>query len=163
MSKDKDWSGSVTDTNGKRMPLSPDDAKALWQACENAQKERAERLPDAVSCLREMCSAQDRMRELGWRRGTYCPRDGSVFAVCEIGSTGMWKGFWTDDGSKSAIATGYVIAADCVHRPGEVYFKLLDKLSQAEADLMAKCDSDVAEMIDQMGRNMSSLQIGGDA
>lgn len=163
MSEEKEFSGSMTTIDGKRVALTSDQAKDLWQACETAQAKLVEKLPDTAACLSALCSAQSRLQQLGWRNGRYCPRDGSEFAVCEIGSTGMWKGFWTEDSSKSPISHGYIISADCVHRPGEVFVKPLDKLTEAERSHIEKCDADVAVMIDDMCRGLAAMQGDGAA
>ncbi|KQZ49765.1 hypothetical protein ASD54_12575 [Rhizobium sp. Root149] len=149
----------MTTTDGKRVRLTPEQASSLLAACEQAQQERMARLPDTASCLSALCDADSRMRELGWRNGRYCPRDGSPFAVCQVGSTGMWAGHWSEDGDKRPFATGYVIAADCVHRPSEVYFKPIDQLTDEERSLMTKCDREVAGYIERLGATFDALQV----
>lgn len=159
MSEDKEYSGSMTTTDGKRVMLTPAQARAIWEECERKDAERAKTYPDSLSCLRAMSSAEERLKQLGWRDGRYCPRDGSTFATCQVGSTGMWKGFWSEDSSKDTFSPGYIIAADCVHRPSEMYFKPLDKLTDEESALIAKCDADVAVMIEEAGKMMEALTL----
>lgn len=154
---EEQFSGSMTTTDGRRVQLSAEEAKALWDACIEAQKERADRQPDTAACLAAMSSAETRLKELGWRSGVYCPRDGSAFAVCEVGSTGMWAGHWTENRTDTR---GFIIAADCVHRPDEVYFKPIGQLTEAETALIKKCDADVAQQIERMGRAFESMQLG---
>lgn len=36
------------------------------------------------------CAPWLRLKELGWKEGSYCPRDGSMFACCMLGSTGIF-------------------------------------------------------------------------
>jgi hypothetical protein len=151
MTEQKQYSGHMTTIDGRHVPITAEQAQSMWEASDRSQRERAERLPDSVACLSAICSADQRLRELGWKKATYCPRDGTEFAVCQPGSTGMWKGFWTDDSDKNPLSPGYVHAADCVTRPAEVYFKPLDKLTDTEAALVNKCDADVAAFIDRLG------------
>lgn len=157
MSDDKQFSGAMTTIDGKRVALTPEQAKAMWQQIEHEDAKRALALPSSLDCLKAMCSAEGRMKQLGWRDGRYCPRDGSAFAVCQVGSTGMWRGYWSDNGNKDKMAEGYIIAADCVHRPSEMYFKPLDKLTDEEAALVGKCDADVAVMIEQAGKAFEAM------
>ncbi|MDE2470298.1 MAG: hypothetical protein KGL35_16515, partial [Bradyrhizobium sp.] len=42
--------------------------------------------------LRAMQDGWIRLKELGWRDGVYCPRDGTHFQVIELGSTGIFDG-----------------------------------------------------------------------
>lgn len=146
--ENKDYSGSMTTMDGRRIALTSDQAKSMWEQCEKADRDRAEKYHDSAACLDAMLSAECRLKQLGWRNGRYCPRDGNAFAVCQVGSTGMWKGFWSEDSDPRPFSPGYIISADCVHRPSEMYFKPLDKLTEAEAALIAKCDADVATMIE---------------
>lgn len=159
---EKQFRGSLVKADGERVALTASEAEALWERCEQAQKARAERLPDAHACLSALSEAESRLRELGWSKGTYCPRDGTQFAVCQVGSTGMWAGVWSEDGDKAPFATGYVIAADCVHRPSEVYFKPINKLTDDERAHMEKCDQDVAKWIDRIATSFDAVT-GGDA
>lgn len=164
MSENTKYSGSMTTIDGKRIAITPEQAKAMWEDCERADAERQKQFPDTLSCLQAMSSAAERLRQLGWRNGRYCPRDGTSFAVCQVGSTGMWKGLWTNDSGKGPFSEGNIIAGDCVNRPSEMYFKPLDALTDAEAALVAKCDADVAVMIDEAGRMfevMEALTEGG--
>jgi hypothetical protein len=136
--------GSMRMADGSRVQLTPEQAKALWDAAEKAQADRAKDLPDTNACLSNLCSAKGRLQELGWREITYCPRDGSRFAVCEIGSTGMWTAYFADP---------WVMYADCVGHPKNrsMFFKPMDKLTNEERALLAKCDQSVADEIDRMG------------
>jgi hypothetical protein len=146
MSEKKEYHGSMKMTDGRRVPLSADEAKGMWEAIERSAADRAERIPTSLVALKILSEAKDRMRELGWRDGRYCPRDGRQFAVCEIGSTGMWHGFWTS----SQTDEGLICYADCVSSPREMFFKPLDKLTDEENALAAKCDADVAAQIASM-------------
>lgn len=73
-------------------PLTRAEGEALWAACEPARVDRAERMPDEQAAIRALMDAHERLKELGWREGKYCPRDGTVFRVIELGSTGIFDG-----------------------------------------------------------------------
>lgn len=142
-----DYHGTMRMADGSRKAMTAEEAKVLWDAIKTTQKNRAEHLPDARSCLTALYSAKERLRELGWRESTYCPRDGSVFAVCEIGSTGMWTAFFADP---------YIQYADCVSSPGRaMFFKPMDQLSDDEKDTVQKGDMAVADEIERMGEAFS--------
>ena len=95
MADDHEFHGSMTMSDGRRVQLSAEEAKALWEEMERSQAERAARMPDTHSALAAISSAHGRLRELGWSESQYCPRKGVQFAVCEIGSTGIWGAFFS--------------------------------------------------------------------
>ena len=68
------------------------DAEAIWQAVEQAQRDRAEMMPTERDALLVMMKAFERLRELGWRDAMYAPRDGRLLEFIEAGSTGIHKG-----------------------------------------------------------------------
>lgn len=92
-----EFSGSTRLKDGTRVQLSAQEAEALWRNAEQAQAERASRLPDEKSAINAMCDAYDRLRELGWRAAIYCPKDGSHFQVIEPGSTGIFDANYQGD------------------------------------------------------------------
>lgn len=93
-----DFHGSMKMKGGTRVQLSPEQARAMWKDVEATRKARAAKLPDEKAALDAMCEAYHRLHELGWRDATYCPKDGSGFAVIEAGSTGIhhctYSGEW---------------------------------------------------------------------
>jgi len=96
--------GETDETTGfpklRHEPLTRAEADALWDACKAAEADRAARMPDETAALRAMQDAYTRLKELGWREGIYSPRDGSIFKVIELGSTGIFdcdcRGEWPD-------------------------------------------------------------------
>lgn len=145
MVADQEYHGSMTMNDGSRVALSADEAKALWEAMERSQAERAERMPNTYSALATLNSARDRLRELGWSDSRHCPRDGSSFAVCEIGSTGIWAAFYSLD---------WIHYSDSCVTPGRsTLWKALDKLTDDEKATMAKCAKSDAEYIERLGRS----------
>lgn len=100
VAKSTGYHGHMTMADGSHVPLSEEQASALWERLERRQAERAAKLPDEQAALGAMFEAYDRLRELGWRDIIYCPKDGSSFDVIEPGSTGIFRchyvGEWPD-------------------------------------------------------------------
>lgn len=143
MDEDHDYHGRMTLSDGSHFELSSDEAKSLWDYMKRVEAERAERMPDTRSALAALVSAEQRMKELGWRDSRYCPRNGS-FAVCEIGSTGIWAASRWDT---------YIHYGDSVSSPGShMFWKPLDKLDAAEKATLDECMKSEAEYIDRIGR-----------
>ena len=81
-------------------PLTRAEGEALWESAKAREAERAVRMPDEQAAIQAMFDAWLRLKELGWREGMYAPRDGSMFKVIELGSTGIFDcdchGEWPD-------------------------------------------------------------------
>lgn len=137
-----EFHGSMRMTDGSRVALSSEEAKAIWDRVKQIDEERAAQMPTARDALSVLGGAVDRLKTLGWRDARYCPRDGSPFAVCEIGSTGMWSAFFHDE---------LIHYADCCSNPRGMFFKQIDKLSDDEREVMERGDKEVAAEIDRMG------------
>ena len=75
----------------RREPLRASDADKIMDAVREADKRRAELMPDEQAAIRMMFEAHKRLRELGWNNAIYCPKDGSEFDVIESGSTGIHR------------------------------------------------------------------------
>lgn len=92
--------GHMTMADGTHVPLTAEQAAALWEETERHQAEIAARLPDEAACLKAMCEAFHRLRDFGWREAMYCPKDGSSFDAIEAGSSGIhrchYSGKWPD-------------------------------------------------------------------
>lgn len=71
-------------------PLTRADAEALLACAEQRERERAERMPDEQSAVNALFEAWQRLKELGWNGGIYCPKDGTSFRAIELGSTGIF-------------------------------------------------------------------------
>lgn len=97
---DAKYHGHMTMADGSRVPLTEDEASALWEQVERSKAEIAARLPDEAACLKAMTEAFHRLRDFGWREARYCPKDGSWFDVIEAGSSGIHRchylGEWPD-------------------------------------------------------------------
>jgi hypothetical protein len=81
-------------------PLTRAEGEALWQSAKEAERLRAERMPDEQAAIHALCDAHQRLRELGWKEPQYCPKNGTNFKVIELGSTGIfdcyYQGEWPD-------------------------------------------------------------------
>ena len=78
-------------------PLTRSEADGIWAATEAAKASRAERMPDEKAALKAMQDAYTRLRELGWREASYCPKDGTHFQAIEAGSTGIHDANYTGE------------------------------------------------------------------
>lgn len=81
--------GHKTLRDGSHVPLSRAEAADIWERCEAARLKREADMPDEDAALRVMGQAHERLRELGWKEASYCPKDGSHFQAIEAGSTGI--------------------------------------------------------------------------
>jgi len=86
-----EFCGWATKTDGSRVALSADEAKALFEACEAARAKTEADMPTEKSALNELSRAFHRLKDFGWREAVYCPKDGSEFEVIEAGSTGVFR------------------------------------------------------------------------
>ena len=72
----------------------------ILEKLEHNKVRRAREMPTGRDALLVMFEAWQRLQELGWGNGIYCPKDGSLFEVCKLGSTGIFKcsysGEWPD-------------------------------------------------------------------
>ena len=122
-----EYYGHVTNEDGTHVPLTADEAKSLWDAAMDAKEARATEMPDTDAALGVLHRGLERLRELGWREGKYCPKDGTPFAVIEYGSTGIFEGWylgkWPD---------GSIYCCDYLTHPHGILFKPLSELTEAE-------------------------------
>lgn len=96
----EEYHGHMTLADGSHVPLTKDQAEALWLESERQSAARAAKLPDEKSAISALFEAQVRLKELGWSAAIYCPKDGTHFQVIEAGSTGIfdcrYDGDWPD-------------------------------------------------------------------
>lgn len=97
------------DENGEyyHEPLFSNEAEEIFAKIEANKKRCADLMPDEESAIRMMFDAAQRLKEFGWRDAVYCPKNGTLFNVLEINSTGIHKatyegewpkgGFWVHD------------------------------------------------------------------
>ena len=131
--------GHKTMIDGTHLPLTEDEANAIWHGIEKATAARAEAMPTARDVLRSMIQAETRMRELGWALGGGLKvRRGDECAVMQPGSTGMWRGRVDAEGK-------YVHFGDSVADPKACWLKPLADLTTEERTYMEECDLREAE------------------
>jgi hypothetical protein len=79
-------------------PLTRREADALWERAMALKAKREADMPDEQSAIKAMFEAWQRLKELGWREASYCPKDGTHFQAIESGSTGIhdcnYQGEW---------------------------------------------------------------------
>jgi hypothetical protein len=83
-------------------PLLSSEAKRLLAAIDEADRRRAELMPDEQSAIRMMFEAHQRLKELGWNDAIYCPKDGSEFDAIEPGSTGIHRCHYSGEWPKGS-------------------------------------------------------------
>jgi hypothetical protein len=84
------YHGHMTLADGSHVPLTEDEAKAIWQSAVDAKADLAARLPTEEDCLRAMCDAKQRLRDLGWSDATYAPQ-GEELDIAEFGCSAVLK------------------------------------------------------------------------
>jgi hypothetical protein len=128
------YHGRKTLIDGSHVPLTSEEAEALWKSVEAAKQKRAETMPRVQDALSAMLDAKQRMQELGWwQGGGLRVRRGDQCAVAEFGSTGIWSG-WVDDEGK------YVHYCDSVTDKRRAWLKPLAELTDDERARMKECD-----------------------
>lgn len=129
-----EYHGHATLEDGSHVPLTRDEADALWLAAEKAKADAAAEMPLTTDALRVMQRGRSRLRELGWKEAQYCPKDGTPFAVIEYGSTGIFEAWYNGD-----WPDGRVYCCDYFTHPHGMLFKPLTDLTDAERTLMNEC------------------------
>lgn len=140
-----------------RVHLTPEQGAALMAAVEAAQRKRAENMPATVDALREVCRAKSRLRDLGWRDGITCPKDGSEFVVVEWGSTGIFTGVYSGEWPR-----GLLHVEDDLAQPQAVMWKPLADLTPDEEAARQKAAADTVAYVERMGRLYAMTDEGGD-
>lgn len=65
--------------------------QALLDRIDGEKAARAEKMPTEWDALLQMQEARQRLEEMGWRSISYAPKDGTMFAAIESGSTGIHR------------------------------------------------------------------------
>jgi hypothetical protein len=139
-----EYHGHKTLTDGSHVPLSKDEAEALWKSVEDARDKRNAAMPTARDALSALIDAETRLRDLGWSLGGGLRvRRGDECAVTQMGSTGMWRGRVDDEGK-------YVHFGDSVASPRKCFLKPLADLTPDERSWMEECDKREAEAMSAM-------------
>ncbi len=134
-----EYHGHRTMPDGSHEPLTQAEAEALWKSVEDAKAARAVAMPTAKDALTSIIEAEQRLSELGWRKGGGLRvKRGDECAVAQSGSTGLWHGRVDAKGE-------YVHYCDSVSKPRDAWLKPLADLSNEERTWMEECDRREAE------------------
>lgn len=139
------YHGHMTMADGSHVPLSAEQARDLWARAEEKTRRIAEEMPTPFDALGRICDGRERLRQLGWSDGIYCPKDGTQFAVIEWGSTGVFEAFYS-----GAWPDGHVIYEDCVGNPSGMMWKPLSALSDDERQAMARSAESTRQFIERL-------------
>lgn len=85
--------------------VSPEEFASIIAEIDAARASRAALMPNEQMAIRVLFEAFDRLRELGWREGIYCPKDGTYFETIEAGSTGIFECCYTGTWPKGYFMT----------------------------------------------------------
>lgn len=140
--------GWVTNLDGSRTPLTADDADALMAGVRESERLRAEAYPSTIDALRAFLDADQRMSDLGWRKSMFRLEDGTELALCEQGSTGIFRAFWNKP---------YLHYQDCVASMGKHYIKPISDLTPDERAKMDECADSHAEFMVHHTKQMQAL------
>lgn len=143
--------GHGTLSDGTHVPITRAEADALWKAVEIEKAQRAAMMPDTKAALRALCDARQRLKELGWKEGQYCPKDGTEFAAIEYGSTGIFTG-WFD----GKWPYDFAQIEDGGMHPYGYMWKAVDQLTEDEAGARERSRQDTSDLIDRY-RRMAEL------
>ena len=152
-SEEDDIVGHITMGDGSRVPLTRAEGDAIMKQVEANEARKSEQMPTSKEAVATMYDAYDRLRQLGWNPGSYCPKDGTRFAIIEHGSTGVFTGSYFGE-----WPSGYVIAEDCVLRPGGLLWKPIEKLTEWEENARQQAAEDTRQYIKRYGKQCQSRQ-----
>lgn len=139
--------GHMTRDDGTHTPLTQEQANALWEGAKRAIAERKTRYPDSATAIKTLFDARQALiDDHGWKEGQYCPKDGSFFAVITPGSTGIFSGYYLGE-----WPDGDVLVGDELTHPKAIFFKPIDKLTDAERATLEKCEASERAYIDRLG------------
>ncbi|MEM6381121.1 MAG: hypothetical protein AAF739_00470 [Pseudomonadota bacterium] len=147
------FGGFATTHDGKHVTLSQDEARALLDSAEKQKQQRASDIPTSHNALAIISNAMIRLRELGWRDACYCPKDGSEFAVLELGSTGIFRSFYMGESPD-----GRLYLDDFFVHPDGCLFKPLDRLTDDERTQLEQCDEQTRRNIERDCERFASFK-----
>lgn len=150
---DEIYHGSATIIEGKRVSLTPDEAKAIWESWERNQVRLETAMPDSLTALAALNDVKHRLNQLGWRDGIYCPKDGTEFAIITFGSTGIFSGHYS-----GTWPDGDVNCGDWNHDVGELLWKDFGNLSDAERERLDQCTRDEKAAMERQLKSFAVMQ-----
>jgi hypothetical protein len=142
-----EYRGHKTMPDGSHVPLSPAEAKDIWEAVEKNTARKAEMMPTSKEAISLMFDAFDRLRTLGWRGGAYCPKDGTPFAAIQHGSTGIFTGSFNGEWPYD-----FAYIEDEGTHPHGFIWKPLDQLTDWEEEQRKKSQADTEAYLDRMAK-----------
>jgi hypothetical protein len=157
MTEERIVEGWATLEDGSRVRLTQDEARALLEGAEANEARKAELMPTTKEAVGAMFDARDRLRRLGWGDGCYCPKDGSLFAVIQHGSSGIFTGFYRGEWPK-----GFARVEDEIMHPDGYLWKSLDKLTAWEEEMRKASARSTAGHIARLGKMASELGAADD-
>lgn len=140
-------------------PLTRAEGAALWASAKEAERLRAERMPDEQAAIRALWDAHQRLKEFGWKEPQYCPKDGTNFKIIELGSTGIfdchYQGEWPD--GLYMVSDEHDVYPTSI---GVAMFKLLpadeerrkQRMAEAAARFEAELETEASTLILQDGK-----------
>jgi len=99
------------------MQVTDEQFDRLEAALKHREAVDVEDIPDEKAALYVMFRGFDRLRKLGWREVTYCPRDGKTVELIEPGSTGIHRGYRDEKGAFWVVDDDVWPSRPCLWRP----------------------------------------------
>lgn len=147
-----EFHGHKTMADGSRVPLTGEEAEAIWKAVETARARRDAAMPTAKDALEAISAAHSRMNDLGWWLGVGLRvRRGDECAVAQSGSTGMWRGRVDAEGK-------WVHFGDGVSDPRKCWLKPISDLTPEELAWMTECNQREAEAYSAMINRLAEVE-----
>ena len=147
------YHGHATLSDGAHVAPSEDVMMSLWNAAMQRKADAARDMPTTKDALNGMHTGLSRLRDLGWKDGIYCPKDGEPFAMIQFGSTGIFEGWYMGE-----WPDGRVYSCDYLSHPHGLMWKPLDALTDDERAEFEECMGREREAMDRVIDNM----VGGD-
>lgn len=145
--KPEDIVGHKSFLDGSHEPLTRAESEAIWAEVQYQEQVRLHTMPEATDALKVISSAHQRLRELGWRDGSHCPKDGTPFAAIEYGCTAILTGFMTAE-----WPYGFAYIEDYGRHPHSFLWKPISELTEAEEASRQQSAEDTKVFMDRLMR-----------
>ena len=142
-----EYHGHMTQTDGKHVALSKEEAERIWREIERENERRRIEMPTSHHALQTMFRAYARLEDMGWRRGMYCPKDGAEFACITLGSTGIFTAFYSGE-----WPTGYLHIEDEIGGVDGMMWKPIAELTEEEERARQQSAKATSEFIERLGQ-----------
>lgn len=154
MSDGEKYHGHATMEDGTHVALTDAEARSIWDAAMKIKADAARDMPTTKDALLIMQHGYSRLRDLGWKDGIYCPKNGEPFAMIQFGSTGIFEGWYTGE-----WPNGSVYCCDYLNHPHGMLWKPLGALTDDERAKLEECMTRERAAMDRMIDNLAG---GGD-